>query len=133
MRITNDIRDFISKKVDAKVAKLSIEQDFTAAVALAERFAETLSNNLSVVAKKEFEDFLRVHPELANSELTSPITTYHRFHVAYSSSEIAKEYQNQLKMRNEYVDEVVQRVCIDATSCKDTEELLKLIDKIVGA
>lgn len=131
MRITNDIRDFITKKVEAKVVPVSIEQDFEAAKAIAEQFGQHLSDTLNAVAKKEFENFLSLHPELANSELTSPITTYHKFYVSYSDSEICKEYREQVQLRKEYVDEVIQRVCIDATSCKDTEELLALIERIV--
>ena len=131
MRITNDIRDFITKKVEAKIAPVSIEQDYNAATAVAEQFGQQLSDTISAIAEKEFENFLSLHPELANSELTSPISKYSKFYVAYTNSEICKEYREQVKLRTEYVDEVVQRVCIDATSCKDTEELLALIDRIV--
>lgn len=130
MRINIDVRDFIIKKVESKVAKVSIEQDFKAAVALAEKFEKMLSNNLSAVAQKEFEDFLSVHPELANSTFINPIS-HHKFRIAYGNSVITEEYQKQLKMRDDYVAELVQRVCIDATTCKDTEELLALIDRIV--
>ena len=131
MRITNDIKDFIAKKVEAKIAPVSIEQDFEAAKAVAEQFGRDLSDKLNDIANKDFEDFLKLHPELANSSLTSPINNYHKFYIAYSGSEICKEYREQIELRKEYVTEVIQRVCIDATSCKDTEELLALIDRIV--
>ena len=129
MRITNDIRDFISKKVDAKVAKVTLETEYEDAMAAAKAFEIRVTNEVELYIKQQFTEFLNLHPELANSELS---TRYHNISVATYASVIRKEYEELTKLRSEYVDEVVQRVCIDATSCKDTEELLKLIDKIVG-
>lgn len=130
MRITNDIRDFIAKKVDAKVAKVTLETEYEDAMTAAKAFEIRVTNEVEFYIKQQFTEFLNLHPELANSELS---TRYLNVSVATYASVIRKEYEELTKLRSEYVNEVVQRVCIDATSCKDTEELLKLIDKIVGA
>jgi hypothetical protein len=129
MRITNDIRDFISKKVDAKVAKVTLETEYKDAMAAARAFEIRVTDDVEMYIAQQFAEFLNLHPELANSELS---TRYTNVSVSTYASVIRKEYEELTKLRSEYVEEVIQRVCIDATSCKDTEELLKLIDKIVG-
>lgn len=129
MRITNDIRDFISKKVDAKVAKVSLEADYANAMDAAKLFETRVANEVKLYVEQQFTEFLNLHPELANSELSM---RYINVSVATYASVIRQEYEELTKLRSEYVNEVIQRVCIDATSCKDTEELLNLIDKIVG-
>lgn len=129
MRITNDIRDFITKKVDAKVAKVTLETEYMDAMTAVKAFESRVTAEVEFYIKQQFTEFLNLHPELANSELS---TRYTSVSVATYASVIRKEYEELTKLRSEYVNEVIQRVCIDATSCKDTEELLKLIDKIVG-
>ena len=132
MKITTNIREFIAKKVEAKIAPVSITQDYEAVVTIAEKFGKDLTSRIQAVVKKEFEDFLALHPELANSSLYDPTCGYHGgYCVQHGNSEIAKQYKEQIQLRTEYVDEVIQRVCIDAHSCKNTEELLALIDRIV--
>lgn len=130
MRITNDIRDFISKKVYDKVARVTLEADYKNAMDAAKLFETRVANEVKLYVEQQFTEFLNLHPELANSELSM---RYLNVSVVTDSAVIRKEYEELIKLRTEYVNELIQRVCIDATSCKDTEELLKLIDKIVGA
>lgn len=130
MRITNDIRDFISKKVDAKVAKVTLEAEYKDAMDAVKLFETRVTDEVKLYVEQQFTEFLNLHPQLANSEL---LMRYTSVSVSTCASVIRKEYEELTQLRSEYVNEVIQRVCIDATSCKDTEELLKLIDKIVGA
>ena len=130
MRITNDIRDFITKKVDAKVARVTLESEYKDAMDAVKLFETRVTDGVKAYVEQQFTEFLNLHPELANSELSMRYTS---ISVATYASVIRKEYEELTKLRSEYVDEVVQRVCIDATNCKDTEEILNLIDKTVGA
>lgn len=130
MRLNNTVIDFISKKVDAKVAKVTLETEYIDAMDAVKAFELRVANDVELYIKQQFTEFLNLHPELANSELSTRFTNVS---VATYASVIRKEYEELTKLRLEYVNEVIQRVCIDATSCKDTEELIKLIDKIVGA
>lgn len=130
MKVTHLVSEFIRKKVESKVAKVTLEQDFEAAKDAAEKFAEDLTAEVNALAKSRFEDFLAHHPELANSNLTNPLDRYHSYHVGWGSSVIFKELQELTQMRTDYVEELVQRVCIDATKCKDTEDLIAVIDKV---
>lgn len=130
MKVTNLISDFIRKKVESKVAKVTLEQDFEAAKNAAEQFAIDLTAEVNALAQSRFEDFLAHHPELANSTLSNPLDRHYSYRVGWSSSVIFRELQELVQMRTDYVDELVQRVCIDATKCKDTEDLLAVIDKV---
>lgn len=131
MKVTNNIVNFITKRVNDKVAPVSIERDYEAAKTLAEDFAECLSSRLDAVANAEFERFLEEHPELEGSKLLSPITSHHKFHVSYTEAELCKAYREQIALRREYVNDIVERVSIDATRCKSTEEILVLIDEML--
>ena len=130
VKVTSLVSDFIRKKVESKVAKVTLEQDFETAKLAAELFAKDLTEEVNALAKTRFEEFLAKHPELANSTLTNPLDRYHSYHVSYSSSVICKELVELTEMRKEYVDELIQRVCIDASKCKDSEELEAVIDKV---
>lgn len=128
MRITNDIRDFISKKVDAKIARVTLEDDYKDAMTAVKLFEGRVADEVKLYIEQQFTEFLNLHPELANSELSM---RHFNVSVATYASIIRKEYEELTALRKDYVAEVIQRVCIDATNCKDTEELLALIDRIV--
>lgn len=130
MRITNTIQDYISKKVYDKVARVTLEADYENAMNAVKLFETRVANEAKLYVEQQFAEFLNLHPELANSELSM---RYFNVSVITNSAVIRKEYEELLKLRSEYVSELIQRVCIDATGCKDTEDLLKLIDKVVGA
>lgn len=132
MRITNDVADFIRKKVNAKVACVSVEQDFNDAVALVKQFETELAAKVERAVQAEFDTLINAHPELDGAELINPLNQHCRIWLNLGKSSINLEYAEARKLREDYVDEIVQRICIDATSCKNTEKIITLIDKIVG-
>ena len=91
VKVTNLVSEFIRKKVESKVAKVTLEQDFETAKLAAELFAKDLTDEVNALAKTRFEEFLAKHPELANSTLTNPLDRHYGYHVSYSSSVICKE------------------------------------------
>lgn len=131
MRITKQIEAFIRNKVEAKVAPILGEQEYNNTVNMCEQWANDITKKLNDVVELEFYALIDAHPELEGAELTNPLEHYHKLHVRYSTAVFSKEMQEKRKLREDYVDEVCQRVCIDAAQCKDTTEILQLIDRLV--
>lgn len=131
MKVTRQVESFIRGKVETKVAEPSVVQDYADASNAIQQFEKELTDKLDSVAQMEFTEFVKNHPELAGAELI--VTTYsRRYNVAWNNSTVRTEYDEATKLRAEYVYEVAQRVCIDASKCKDTKEILELIDKVVS-
>ena len=132
MRLNNDIRYFIRNKVEAKIVPVSMEQDYEDVCNLVKQFNQYLLAECNALIDKRVAEFLDTHPELDGAEISNPLTSYHRLYLQMHTSRISKEIEELRKLRQDFIDECVQRVCIDAVSCKDTEELLELIAKITG-
>lgn len=131
MKVTRQVESFIRGNVETKVAEPSVVQDYKDASNAVQQFEKELTDKIDSIAQMEFTEFVKNNPELAGAELI--VSTYsRRYRVAWNNSTVRTEYDETTKLRTEYVDEVVQRVCIDASKCKDTKELLELIDKVVS-
>ena len=131
MRVTTQVEHFIRSQLEAKVARPSVIQDFNDAKNAVQQFEKGLVAKFDSIAQMEFAEFVKNNPELAGAELE--ISRHaNRYSVAWSNSTVCTERNEAMGLRTEYVNELVQRVCIDATRCKDTKDLLELIDKVVS-
>lgn len=131
MKVTRQVESFIRSKVEAKVAMPSILQDYKDASDAVKQFEKALADKHDSIAQMEFAEFIKNNPELNGAELS--VNAFSRkYNVAWSNSTVCMECNEATQLRMQYIDEVFQRVCIDASKCKDTKELLELIDKVIS-
>ena len=131
MRITRQLEDFIRSKVDAKIAPVLGEQEYEDTVSMCEQWGADLTEKVNTMVRSEFDAFVKAHPELEGAELSNSLERFNKLHIRYAKAVFSNEMEEKRKLRSDYVDEVCQRVCIDATQCKDTADILQLIDKII--
>ena len=131
MRITRQIEDFIRSKVDAKIAPVLGEKEHADTVSMCEQWGADLTEKVNTMVRSEFDAFVKAHPELEGAELVNTLEHFNKLYIRYAKAAFLKDIEEKRKLRNDYVGEVCQRVCIDATQCKDTADILQLIDKIV--
>lgn len=127
MRITYQVRDYIRKTIDKKLAPVTLEQDCKMLEQAMQDSAAVINERFEQIVKEEIQTLVDKHPELKGVKL------YDRYgKLQYNISDVAifEELKSLKADREQYLYELVDRVCIDATGCKTTEDLIALITEL---
>ena len=132
MRLTNEVKNYIEKRVEQLVPKSCLEAQLNELEEAGDRVAAELNAKVEALMKEMLNEFVKTHPEAEGSEFH--FNKYGSSYFVYNTrhSALSKELVQANELRKELVNNIVAMVQFDAASCKDSIALDERIVELVN-
>ena len=132
MRLTNEVKTYIEKRVEQLVPKSCLEDQLNALQEEGDKVAEELNAKISALKQETLSEFVKAHPEALGSEFS--FNRYGSEYFVYSTrhSELQKELTQAQALRKEVVENTIAMAHIDASCCSNSAELDEAIIRLVN-
>lgn len=132
MRLTNEVKAYIEKRVEQLVPKSCLEDQLAALQEAGDEVAKELSAKILALKQEALNEFVKAHPEALGSEFE--LYKYGKEHVVCNirHSELQKELTQAIELRREVVENTIAMAHIDASSCSNSAELDEAIIRLVN-
>lgn len=132
MRLTNEVKAYIERRVEQLVPKSCLEAQLSTLQEEGDKVAEELNAKISALKQEALNEFVKAHPEALGSEFN--LNRYGSTYFAYSTrySELQKELDQAIALRREIVKNTIAMAHIDASSCSNSAELDEAIVRLVN-
>jgi hypothetical protein len=132
VRLTNEVKAYIEKRVDQLVPKSCLENQLAELQEAGDEVVKELNAKILALKQEVLDEFVKAHPEALGSEFE--LNRYGSGYFVYSTrhSELQKELTQANELRKELVNNIVAMVQFDAANCKDSIALDERIVELVN-
>ena len=132
MRLTNEVKNYIEKRVEQLVPKSCLEAQLSELEEAGERVAAELNAKIALLMKETLDEFVKTHPEAEGSDFDFNRYGSNYFIYTTRHSALSKELRQANELRKELVNNIVAMVQFDAANCKDSIALDERIVELVN-
>lgn len=131
MRLTNEVKSYIGKRVAQLVPKSCLETQLQELQELGDAVAVELNAKLTALLQEALNEFVKAHPEATGSEF---IFNRYNSTISYNAqnSELQIELHQANVLRRETIENIVAMAHIDASCCSNSAELDEAIISLVN-
>jgi hypothetical protein len=132
MKLTNEVKTYIAKRVEQLMPKSCLEDQLIALQEAGEEIAKELNAKILALKQETLNEFVKAHPEALGSEFE--FNRYNNNCIVCNTynSELQKELSQAMALRREVVENTIAMAHIDASSCSNATELDEAIVRLIN-
>lgn len=132
MRLTNEVKTYIEKRVEQLVPKPCLEAQLAELQRLGNEFAKELNAKISALRQETINELVKAHPEALGAEFQFNRYGSEYFVFSAKGSELHQELIQATNLRKEIVENTIAMAHIDAACCSSSAELDEAIVRLVN-
>lgn len=132
MRLTNEVKTYIEKRVEQLVPKSCLEDQLAALQEEGDKMTKELNAKILALKQETLNEFVKKHPEAIGSEFTFNRYGGENFVFSTRGSELQTELTQANILRKGIVENVIAMAHIDASCCSNSAELDEAIIRLVN-